>query len=106
MSVKLRNLFLLTLGTLAHAACTGFLLRLYLTYAMKVEHGELSPTFLGTLFQYLKSLFLMPLLLPVLRWDSATKPLILVFLLLNSFIWVWGCWWLWHRLLQRRKRNV
>lgn len=98
-----KSLCLWSLFTVAHAALTVLLFLSYVDYAMKVDHGLVTPTQAGTALQYLKSIFFLPVLLPVLRWhaDMAVGPLGYVLVLLNSSIWAWGCWWFWRRRLRR-----
>lgn len=105
--MTVRKLAFWCLFTIAHAALTvGFFL-LYVDYALKVDHGTIDPTMIGTLAQYLKSALLLPLLLPYLRWYTgvAAGPLGYVVVLLNSALWAWGCNWVWRRLRRYRRVN-
>lgn len=87
-----------------HAGLTLLFFLGYVNYAMKVDHGQVAPSLLGQVSQYAKSVFLLPLLLPLLRWrtDLVAGPLGYVFLFLNSAIWALCAWWLTYRIRRRQ----
>ena len=66
---------------------------------MKIDHGLVAPSSIGTTAQYLKSLLLWPLLFPALKWypDLAVGLPGYFLVLLNSSCWILGFRWLWHR---------
>jgi hypothetical protein len=94
-----RRVVILGALILLHAGLTvgGFLL--YARTAMVVSHGAPASEW-TTLGQYVKSFFLWPLLLPILRY----RPLILnglsgfLLVLLNSTLWIAAGWWVYRRL--------
>jgi hypothetical protein len=77
MSTMVKQAAFWSIFTLAHAGLTILLLLLYVNYAMKVDHGWVEPTTVGTISQYLKSIAFLPILLPILHWraDLATGAL-------------------------------
>lgn len=91
------------LFTVAHVALTVLSFWSYVDYAMKVDHGLVTPTLAGEISQYFKSIVFLPILLPFLRLhvDPAFAQLMPAALLLNSMLWVWGGWWLWRRISRR-----
>jgi hypothetical protein len=107
VSTTLKHVSLWSLFTVAHAALTVLFFLLYMDYAMKVDHGLVTPTLMGTVLQYLKSIVFLPLLLPILRWhaDLAVGPLGYFLVLLNSSLWTWAGWWLW-RVMRRRSAGM
>jgi len=107
VSKTLKQVILWFLLTLAHAALTVQIFLLYLDYAAKVDLGLVTPTLMGTISQYLKSIVFLPLFLFLLRWraDLVVGPLGWVVVLLNSSLWTWAGWWLW-RVMRRRSAGM
>jgi hypothetical protein len=101
-----RQVLVLVVLTLLHAGLTigGFLL--YAQTAMEVSNNGLVSVW-TTLGQHVKTLFLWPLILPLLRY----RPLVLnglrglLVVLLNSSLWVAAGYWIYSRLHKRRKRR-
>lgn len=75
-----------------HAALTFLAFALYVDYAIRVDHGQVAPTSLGTFAQYVKSVFFLPILLPLLRWrpELLGGPVGFVVVVLNSSTWAWA----------------
>ncbi len=107
MKSKITRTFVtLAFLTLVHACLTLALYISYMEYAMEVFH-ELRPgTESGQVLQYLKSVFLWPILLPFLR----SRPDLLrglngfLLLFINSFLWIF-CGWLMIRGLLRLRHT-
>jgi hypothetical protein len=98
-----RRFVVLSALTLLHAGLTiaGFLL--YARTAMTSSHGEFVSKW-TTLGQYIKSCFLWPVLLPILKYRplflGGTRGLLLV--LLNSSLWIAAGWWVYSRFRNRQ----
>jgi len=88
-------------GVVVHASLTLMGLFSYVETAMKISHGEVAGPFTGQL-QYLRSLFLWPVLLKLFkeRPDMLTGGRGVLLLLFNSFLWIFALAWLY--LLLRR----
>lgn len=100
MTTTLKRSLCWSLSIIAHAALTLALLLAYVNYSIRIDHGMALPTLAGTVSQYVKSAFLVPILLPLLRWhpDLVAGPLGYGFLLLNSTLWIWAGWWIWNHI--------
>lgn len=94
-----RGLIVFAALTFLHAGLTiaGFML--YARTAMDTSHGGFASEW-TTFGQDIKSVFLWPILLPVLRY----RPLLLggvrglLWVLLNSSLWIAAGWWIYSRL--------
>jgi hypothetical protein len=106
MRAKARRYLTWVLFTLVHAALTIILFIAYVEYAMKVDHGVVAPSMSGEIAQYVKTLFLLPLLLPLVRWraDLVTGISGYAFLLLNSSLWTCGSIGI-SRVIRRRRQK-
>ena len=101
-----RRFLLLLIGTVLHAGLTLVCFLLYVQTAMEASHGGQASVG-ATILQYIKALFLWPLLLPLLKSYPVLMRgwLGILFLLLNSFIWVSGLafvWVIWRSSRGRR----
>lgn len=99
MSPSLKKTILLVLLTVAHAALTIWALLSYVDYAIRVDHGIITPSLMGTVCQYLRSILFLPILLPALRWhaDLVSGAQGYLVALLNSALWAAALGWLWRR---------
>jgi hypothetical protein len=101
--VAKRRILILGVLTFLHAGLTIAGLLLYARTAMETSGRGFSSEW-TTLGQYIKSLFLWPLLLPILKY----RPLVLsgvhglLLVLLNSSLWIAAGWWVFSRLRRLR----
>lgn len=100
--VSSRRFLIAGVVTLLYAAFTLGMLLLYVKTAMAMSHGA-SATRFTTLSQHAKAIFLWPILLPLLRNrpDLLSGWLAILFLLLNSLLWIVVVAWV-YRLFYRR----
>lgn len=92
-----RGLFIAGAATLLHAGLTYLMFMLYVKTAMATSHDALAKSFI-TISQHVKAIFLWPILLPLLRSrpDLLSGWLAIVFLLLNSLVWIVGAKWVYR----------